>query len=141
MVDAAGRAVGVEVFESAELPGHWTHLPRILSPWDFVLAPALSCEFKTMDVGSNPSVIVLIVLVAFLAIFGPPAWWYTRGRRPGERREKRWGAILLGILMIVSISYVQPSVRGDWFGWSANMARVVGGVWLLAWGAKGARVA
>lgn len=64
----------------------------------------------------------------------------TRRRSPGERREKRWGAILLGILMIVSIGYVQPSVRGDWFDWAANIARMVGGVWLLAWGAKGARV-
>ncbi|MBN9663648.1 MAG: hypothetical protein J0H49_35950 [Acidobacteria bacterium] len=93
-----------------------------------------------MDIGSNPLLIGFIVLVGFLAIFGPPAWWYTRGRKPGERREKRGGAILLGILIIISIGYVQPAVRGDWFGWSVNMARVVGGVWLLAWGAKGARV-
>lgn len=78
--------------------------------------------------GFDPLLIGFIVLVAFLAIFGPPAWWYTRGRKPGERREKRWGAILLGILMIISIGYVQPSFRSDWFGWTANMARMVGGV-------------
>ena len=93
-----------------------------------------------MDIGSNPLVIGLFALVVLLAVFGPPAWWYSHGRKPGERREKRWGAILLGVLMIVSIGYVKQTNRGEWLAWALNIGRVVGGAWLLAWGAKGTRV-
>lgn len=93
-----------------------------------------------MGIGSNPLLVGLLALALLLVVFGPPAWWYTRGRKPGERREKRWGAILLGVLVIVSIGYVKPTSRGDWLGWTVNMIRMVGGAWLLAWGAKGGRV-
>jgi hypothetical protein len=85
----------------------------------------------------------LIILVAFLgllAIVGPPMWWYSHGKRPGEKREKKWGAILLGFLVLMSIGYVQPTVKGDWIGWSVNMARILSGVWLIAFGAKGSRI-
>ena len=93
-----------------------------------------------MDIGSNPYLIALFAFVGLLAVFGPPAWWYWHGRKPGERREKNWGAILFGLLVLISIGYIKPTAKGDWFGWVANMGRIFGGTWIVAWGAKGSRI-
>ena len=87
--------------------------------------------------------VLLISLLAFallFAIIAPPIWWYRRGRKLGERREKSWGAILFGILLIISVGYVRPSAKGDWIGWVVNIARPILGAWIIAWGAKGRRV-
>jgi hypothetical protein len=83
---------------------------------------------------------ILLAIIVLLAIMAPPIWWYRRGRRPGERREKRWGAIFFGILILISVGYVRPTAQGDWIGWIVNMVRVFGGAWMIAWGAKGSRV-
>ena len=93
-----------------------------------------------MDIGSNPSLIAVFALVFLLAVFGPPVWWYSHGRKPGERREKNWGAILFGALVLISIGYVKPSSKGDWFGWVVNVGRITAGAWIIAWGAKGTRL-
>jgi hypothetical protein len=67
-------------------------------------------------------------------------WWYSHGRKPGEKREKRWGAILIGILLLASLGHVQSTAKADWIGWSINILRILGGVWLIAFGAKGSLV-
>lgn len=77
----------------------------------------------------------LLAFVILLAIAGPPAWWYWHGKKPGERRQKKWGAILLGVLLIISMSYIRPT--GEWLGWLANVARLVAACWIIAWGVKG----
>lgn len=75
-------------------------------------------------------------LVALLAVFGPPMWWYSHRRKAGEKRQKRWGPILLGILLIAGVGPTPPGARISWVWWF-NVARAVGGAWLIAWGAKG----
>jgi hypothetical protein len=90
-----------------------------------------------MDVGSNVFLISLLALGLMLAVFGPPAWWYWHGRKPGERREKRWGAILFGGLLMISLGYIKPTDKWDWVGWAANIGRIVCAAWLIAWGARG----
>jgi hypothetical protein len=92
-----------------------------------------------IDIGSNVQAIVAVALVMFFAIFGPPVWWYRRGVKPGERREKKWGAIILGALLIISIGYIKPTVKGDWIGWAANVARLIAGAWIIAFGVKGSK--
>jgi len=92
-----------------------------------------------MDIGSNIPLLIVLVLLMFFAIFGPPVWWYRRGVKPGERREKKWGAIILGSLLIISIGYVKPTVKGDWIGWAVNVGRLVAGAWIIAFGAKGSK--
>ena len=82
---------------------------------------------------------LLIALAVLLTVVGPPTWWYWHGRKPGERREKQWGAILLGVLLIISIGYVKPTAKGDWIGWATNVGRLVCASWLIAWGARGSR--
>lgn len=91
----------------------------------------MNSTFEVIRVG-------LLVLAIFLAVVGPPIWWYLRGRKPGERRQKQWGAILFGVLLLVSIGYIKTS-KGDWIGWLANMGRFVCASWLIAWGARGSR--
>jgi len=78
----------------------------------------------------------LLALAMFLAIVGPPTWWYLHGRKPSERRQKQWGAILFGVLLLVSIGYIKTA-KGDWIGWVANLGRLVCASWLIAWGARG----
>jgi hypothetical protein len=85
---------------------------------------------------SNP-VIITIALVGLLAVFGPPMWWYSHGRKFGEKREKKWGAVLLGIVMLASVGATPVPAKGNWFFTSFMIARAVGGVWLIAFGAKG----
>ena len=88
---------------------------------------------------SKPA-IILFGLLGLLVIVGPPIWWYSHGKTLGEKREKKWGAILLGFLLLISLGYVQPTAKGDWIGWTVNMVRILGGVWLIAFGAKGSRI-
>ena len=88
----------------------------------------------------DTSLIILVALLGLLAIVGPRVWWYSHGKKPDEKREKKWGAILLGFLLLISLGYVQPTVKGDWIGWSVNMGRILSGVWLIAFGAKGSPV-
>jgi hypothetical protein len=57
---------------------------------------------------------VLLATVILLAIAGPPAWWEWNGKKPGERREKKWGAIFFGTLLIISMGYVRPTA--EWLG-------------------------
>jgi hypothetical protein len=90
-----------------------------------------------MELRSNIFLIGLVLLVGFLAVFGLPMWWFMRGRKPGERREKRWGAILLGILLFASVGAGNPAAKGNWVASTTVIARAVGGAWLIAWGAKG----
>ena len=82
--------------------------------------------------------IALLVIGILLAVIGPPIWWYLHGRKPGERRDKNWGAILFGILVLVSVGYINTA-KGDWIGWLINMVRFVSASWIIAWGAKGSR--
>ena len=77
----------------------------------------------------------LLAVVILLAVAGPPAWWYWHGKKPGERREKKWGAIFFGILLVISMGYVRPTA--EWLGWLANVGRLVAACWIIAWGAKG----
>jgi hypothetical protein len=79
----------------------------------------------------------LFAVVVLSALFVPPAWWYHRGRRPGERRKKLWGAIRFGWLMLASLGRVEPTAKGDWTGWLLNVARLEVGIWAIAIGAKG----
>jgi len=90
-----------------------------------------------MNIGSNEYLLVSIALVGMLAIIGPPIWWYGRGRRLGERRERKWGVILFGVLLLMSVGYGQPTAKGDWLRWLVNMGRAVAGVWIIALGARG----
>ena len=82
---------------------------------------------------------ILIGFVFFLALIGPPIWWYQRGRKPGERRKKQWAAILFGIFVFASVGKVEPPAEGDWVGILAVLARAEIGVWAIAIGAKGTR--
>lgn len=100
---------------------------------------AYSLDLATVkNLGSNPFLIGLLVLVVFLAVFGLPMWWYMRGWKPGERRERRWGAIMFGILLLGSVGTIGPGAGGR-IAAVVAMARAVGGAWLVAWGAKGTR--
>ena len=67
--------------------------------------------------------LLLIVCVAFLLVLGPPLLWYSRGRKLGERRSKRWGIILFGILF--SPRLVASSLQ--------RKMMVVGLLGLLSW--------
>ena len=78
------------------------------------------------------SYIFLISLLAFVL--------YLWGRKPGERREKEWVAILLGLLLILSLGPIKPTAKGGWIGWIASMGRVVCIAWLIARGAKATQV-
>jgi multisubunit Na+/H+ antiporter MnhB subunit len=93
-----------------------------------------------MKDGSNPLAVAALAVGMFVIVFGPPVWWYSHGRRAGERRERRWGAIILGLIVLLSASYIRPSATAEWVAWAANLSRIVGGAWLIAWGAKGKRV-
>jgi hypothetical protein len=90
-----------------------------------------------MDSQPNVPLILFLALLGMFAIFGPPAWWYWHGKKPGERRERRWQAILLGALLIITIGRIGPTVKGDWLGWAISIARISAGAWLIAWGARG----
>ena len=46
---------------------------------------------------------------------------------------------MLGSLLIISIGYVKPTVKGDWIGWAVNVGRLVAGAWIIAFGAKGSK--
>jgi hypothetical protein len=93
-----------------------------------------------MSSGLQVLLACLLALALLLAVFGPPAWWFWHDRKPGERREKRWGAIVLGALLIISMGYLKPAAKGDWVGWLVNIGRLVCGSWMIAWGAKGSRI-
>jgi hypothetical protein len=88
---------------------------------------------------SPPITVLLIALAGLLIVLGPPLWWYSRGKKLGERREKNWIAIGIGILLLASLVASQPAAKGNWLAWSASMVRVLGGVWLIAYGAKGSK--
>ena len=85
----------------------------------------------------SDTVIIALALVGLLAVFGPPMWWYSHGRKPGEKREKKWGAILIGILLIGSVGSTPTPAKGNWLFASFTVARALAGVWLIAFGAKG----
>jgi hypothetical protein len=75
--------------------------------------------------------VVLVALVIFLAIM----YWHFR--EPGERRDKRWGAILAGILL-VSIGYFKPA-KQNWTHWLGHVGGFVIISWLIARSARGSR--
>ena len=94
-----------------------------------------------MESTPNLVLIILYVIGVFLTVLGPPIWWYRRGRLPGERREKNWAAIFIGIVLIGSLGSPKPSAKGDWMPAVLAIGRVLIGAWSIAIGAKGKRVA
>jgi hypothetical protein len=88
----------------------------------------------------NDTVAITLGFVGLLAVFGPPMWWYSHGRKPGEKREKKWGAIMLGILLVASVGATpapRPGQAANWMLVGFTLARAIAGVWLIAFGAKG----
>lgn len=85
----------------------------------------------------SDAVIITLAFVGLLAMVGPPMWWYSHGRKLGEKRETKWGAILLGILLISSVGATPATAKGDWLFTSFTLVRALAGVWLIAFGAKG----
>jgi hypothetical protein len=85
----------------------------------------------------SDSVVITLAFVGLLAVFGPPMWWYSHGRKLGEKREKKWGAILLGILLVASVGATPATAKGDWLFKGLTIARALAGAWLIAFGAKG----
>jgi hypothetical protein len=85
----------------------------------------------------SDTVVITLALVGLIAVFGPPMWWYSRGRKLGEKREKKWGAILLGVLLLASVGATPVPAKGNWVFTSFIVARALAGVWLIAFGAKG----
>jgi hypothetical protein len=75
--------------------------------------------------------VVLAALVIFVAIM------YWHGREPGEHREKRWGVVLVGIL-VISIGYFKPA-KYNWIHWLGHVGGFVVISWLIARSAKGSR--
>jgi len=90
-----------------------------------------------MDAGLRALFIGLITVGVLLIVFGPPIWWYRRGRMPNQKRKPIWWAIVFGVIVI---SGTRPTVKGDNLGWAVNIIRVEMGVWIVAWGAKGSQV-
>ena len=88
----------------------------------------------------SDTVVIAIALVGLLAVVGPPMWWYSHGRKFGEKREKQWGAILLGILVFGSVGATPTPAKSNWLFTSFTIARALAGVWLIAYGAKGSPV-
>ena len=88
----------------------------------------------------NDTVIVILAFAGLLAVFGPPMWWYSHGRKLGEKREKKWGAVLLGIFLIASVGATPTPAKGNWLFTSFTIARALAGAWLIAFGAKGSLV-
>lgn len=88
----------------------------------------------------SDTVVITLALVGLLVVFGPPMWWYSHGRRFGEKREKKWGAILLGIVLVGSVGATPATGKGDRLLAGFTIARVIAGAWLIAFGAKGSPV-
>jgi hypothetical protein len=86
----------------------------------------------------NVPLILFFALLGMLAIFGPPAWWYWHSKRLGERREKRWIPIIVGVLLMIGL---RSGPKGDWLAWGINLLRACAGSWLVAWGVRGSRSA
>jgi hypothetical protein len=71
-----------------------------------------------------------LATVILFAIAGPPGWWYWHGKSRASGGRKDWGAILFGILLIISMGYVRPTA--EWLGWLANVGRLVAACWIIA---------
>jgi hypothetical protein len=78
---------------------------------------------------------VVLALVIVLAIK------YWRDREGGERRAKRWPAVLVGILLVISMAafFLQPPTKGNWIGWLAPLGRLAIIWWLIMRDEKEAR--
>jgi hypothetical protein len=85
----------------------------------------------------SDTVAITIGFAGLLAIVGPPMWWYSHGRKFGEKREKKWGAILLGIVLLASVGATPTPAKGNWLLTTFVLARALSGVWLIAFGAEG----
>ena len=88
----------------------------------------------------SESIVAVLAFAGLLAVFGPPMWWYSHGRRVGEKREKKWGAILFGILLIGSVGATPTPAKGNWLFTTFTIVRALAGAWLIAFGAKGSPV-
>ena len=84
----------------------------------------------------NNSLAVAIGFAVLLAIIGPPMWWSSHGRKPGEKREKKWGAIIFGIVLVGSVGATNTA-KSNWLQTTFVLARALAGVWLIAFGTKG----
>ena len=85
--------------------------------------------------------VVFIVVAVLLAFVGPPLWWYSRGRKPGERRTRRWEAIVFGIFLLSAVGRLTPAQKGDWGGAVIRLCMAEAAVWSIAIGAKGSKIA
>jgi hypothetical protein len=83
---------------------------------------------------------IALAVIGLLVIIAPPMWWYSRGRKLGEKRKRNWTAIHLGAFLIASEGITPMPTKGDWLLKSFNLARALAGVWLIAFGAKGSPV-
>ena len=94
-----------------------------------------------MNMGWNLFFRYVGAISTILAITGPPAWWYWHHQRPGERRKRQWAALLAGIALLIVPLRAGPLGHGDWLGSTVVIAQWFGAPWLIAWGARGLRVA